>query len=285
MTFYRRYGNDNYLSDESFEGERSSDISDLETPMEMIMGDFESTMNSAFPTLADLITDSSPSPHVNGASNSDENGTGSWPSVDTIPLAEFNNRSEATRTNDIEERNPHVQFLANRVRPPVKPMIDPRDATVYHPCGATVIGATVVGAPVIEDLVAIYERIGDNPLSFKEADRFPQRVSKVAGEDSPLADILREIKISFEKTAVRDGYADPETPSSSSSESDEWPIALGYDGCGDGVPIRANIGAHRSSRRVIEREYSPATAAYLVDASSDDSFNTHAFRVEDQMRD
>lgn len=99
MTFYRRYGNDNYLSDESFEGERSSDISDLETPMEMIMGDFESTMNSAFPTLADLITDSSPSPHVNGASNSDENGTGSWPSVDTIPLAEFNNRSEATRTN------------------------------------------------------------------------------------------------------------------------------------------------------------------------------------------
>ncbi|RDH29898.1 hypothetical protein BDQ94DRAFT_173390 [Aspergillus welwitschiae] len=176
---------------------------------------------------------------------------------------------------DIEERNPHVQFLANRVRPPVKPMVDPRDAKVYHPCGAT----------VIEDLVAIYERIGDNPLSFKEADRFPQRVSKVAGEDSPLADILREIKISFEKTAVRDGYADPETPSSSSSESDEWPIALGYDGCGDDVPIRANIGAHRSSRRVIEREYSPATAAYLVDASSDDSFNTRSFRVEDQTRD
>ncbi|KAI3012000.1 hypothetical protein CBS147346_915 [Aspergillus niger] len=277
MTFYRRYGNDNYLSGESFEGERSFDVSDLDRPMEMIMGDFESTMDSAFPTLADLITDSSPSPHVNGASNSDENGTGSWPSVDTIPLAGFNNRSEATRTNgytDIEERNSHVQFLANRVRPPVKPMVDPRDAKVYHPCGAT----------VIEDLVAFYERIGDNPLSFKEADRFPQSVSKVAGEDSPLADILREIKISFEKTAVRDGYADPETPSSSSSESDEWPITLAYDGCGDDVPIRANIGAHRSSRRVIKREYSPATAAYLVDASSDGSFNTRSFR-EDQTRD
>ncbi|GLA32348.1 hypothetical protein ACMYSQ_003312 [Aspergillus niger] len=175
---------------------------------------------------------------------------------------------------DIEERNSHVQFLANRVRPPVKPMVDPRDAKVYHPCGAT----------VIEDLVAFYERIGDNPLSFKEADRFPQSVSKVAGEDSPLADILREIKISFEKTAVRDGYADPETPSSSSSESDEWPITLAYDGCGDDVPIRANIGAHRSSRRVIKREYSPATAAYLVDASSDGSFNTRSFR-EDQTRD
>ncbi|PWY65502.1 hypothetical protein BO83DRAFT_430500 [Aspergillus eucalypticola CBS 122712] len=87
-----------------------------------------------------------------------------------------------------------------------------------------------------------------------------------------MAYVFERIKRDFEETAVRDNSSEGMTPSLSESECDEWSIVSDSDGGRGSVPIRANIGAPR----VFKREYSPETTAYLVDAPSHGSFDSHS---------
>ncbi|PYH64359.1 uncharacterized protein BO88DRAFT_419563 [Aspergillus vadensis CBS 113365] len=160
--------------------------------------------------------------------------------------------------------NRHIRLLANRVRPTVTPMLNSRGEEV-HPWGATVTG----------DSLATYRRIGDNPLSV--FDRFPDGMPSIAAADSPMAYVFERIRRDFEETAVHDNSSEGMTPSLSDADCDEWPVVSDSDGGRDGVPIRANIGASR----VFKREYSPETAAYLVDAPSHSSFDSHSYVIRE----
>ncbi|GAT31194.1 hypothetical protein RIB2604_04100050 [Aspergillus luchuensis] len=167
---------------------------------------------------------------------------------------------------DADPKNPnrHIRLLANRVRPTEAPMLDYRGKEV-HPWGAT----------VTDDSLATYRRIGDNPLSV--FDRFSHGMPSFAAADSPMAYVFERIRRDFEETAVRDNSSNGMTTSLSDSECDEWSIVSDSDGGRDLVSSRANIGAPR----VFRREYSPETAAYLMDAPSHSSFDSHSYVVRE----
>ncbi|PYH35361.1 uncharacterized protein BO87DRAFT_434040 [Aspergillus neoniger CBS 115656] len=160
--------------------------------------------------------------------------------------------------------NRHIRLLANRVRPTEAPMLNSWGEEV-HPWGAT----------VTDDSLATYRRIGDNPLSV--LDRFPNGMPSIAAADSPMAYVFERIKRDFEETAVRYNSSEGMSPSLSDSECDEWSIVSDSDGGRDGVPIRADFGAPS----IFKREYSPETAAYLVDAPSHRSFDSRSYVVRE----
>ncbi|PYH64358.1 uncharacterized protein BO88DRAFT_429707 [Aspergillus vadensis CBS 113365] len=82
MTFYKRHGNDDYLTREPF--------SDVYQPLSYIKADFEMITASPFIIWEDSITDSPLDTQVNGAMDSDENGADSGSSFETVPTVELN---------------------------------------------------------------------------------------------------------------------------------------------------------------------------------------------------
>ncbi|RAH52734.1 hypothetical protein BO85DRAFT_492858 [Aspergillus piperis CBS 112811] len=88
-TFYKRHDNDDYLTCEPF--------SDLYQALGYIKEDFEAITTSPFSIWEDRITDSPPDTQVNGAMDSDESGSDSGVTVETVPTVELNYRPSTGR--------------------------------------------------------------------------------------------------------------------------------------------------------------------------------------------